>query len=75
MGYIYAMPIRWKLAGMAETKGLTGYGMAALAGLTRQTVYKLMREPVVARIDADTLGALCKALDCQPGDLLEYRKR
>ena len=20
-----------------------------------------------------TLGALCKALDCQPGDLLEYR--
>ena len=21
-----------------------------------------------------TLAALCKALDCQPGDLLEYRK-
>lgn len=21
-----------------------------------------------------TLGAICEALDCQPGDLLEYRK-
>ncbi len=21
----------------------------------------------------DTLGAICKALDCQPGDILEYR--
>ena len=21
----------------------------------------------------ETLGAICKALDCQPGDILEYR--
>jgi putative transcriptional regulator len=26
----------------------------------------------VKRIDTDTLEALCKALDCQPGDLLVY---
>ena len=25
-------------------------------------------------IKISTLAALCKALDCQPGDLLEYRK-
>lgn len=22
-----------------------------------------------------TLGAICKALDCQPGEILEYKKR
>lgn len=25
-------------------------------------------------IRLDTLGAICKALDCQPGDILEYVK-
>ena len=25
-------------------------------------------------VKVDTLCKLCKALDCQPGDLLEYRK-
>ena len=25
-------------------------------------------------VKTSTLAALCKALDCQPGDLLEYRK-
>ena len=25
-------------------------------------------------VKISTLAALCKALDCQPGDLLEYRK-
>jgi DNA-binding Xre family transcriptional regulator len=34
-----------------------------------------MREPVAERVDADTLAKLCAALDCQPGDLLEYRRR
>lgn len=69
------MPIRWKLKEVAKDRGLTGYAVAALAKIERQTVYKLMRHPIVPRVDTATLGALCAALDCQPGDLLEYRKR
>ena len=26
-------------------------------------------------VKVSTLASLCEALDCQPGDLLEYRKR
>jgi putative transcriptional regulator len=74
-GYIPAMPIRWKLKEMAKRAGVTGYRLAALTGLTRQALYHLMREPVAERVDAETLAKLCAALDCQPGDLLEYRKR
>lgn len=69
------MPIRWKLKEVAKRAGVTGYGLAASTGLTRQAVYRLMREPVADRIDAETLAKLCDALDCQPGDLLSYRRR
>ena len=73
--YTYAMPIRWKLKEAAKRAGMTGYRLALKAGLTRQAVYHLMRVPVAERVDAETLAKLCAALDCQPGDLLEYRKR
>lgn len=73
--YLSAMPIRWKLKDAAKRAGMTGYGLAAKAGLTRQAVYHLMRDPVAERVDAETLAKLCAALKCQPGDLLEYRQR
>lgn len=69
------MPIRWKLKEVAAKAGVTGYGLALKTGLTRQAIYHLMRKPVADRVDAETLAKLCAALDCQPGDLLEYRKR
>ena len=69
------MPIRWKLKELAEARGLTGYALAGKTGLTRQALYHLMRKPVAERVDAETLAKLCAALDCQPGDLLEYRRR
>jgi len=40
-------------------------------GLNRNTISNLYHEKV-KRIDFDTLEGLCAALDCQPGDLLEY---
>lgn len=69
------MPIRWRLAEVAKDAGMTGYALAAKTGLTRQAIYHLMRKPVAERVDADTLAKLCAALDCQPGDLLEYRRK
>ena len=42
-------------------------------GITAINLSKLKNERVSA-IRVSTLDASCKALDCQPGDLLEYQK-
>ncbi|MDR0819435.1 MAG: helix-turn-helix transcriptional regulator [Oscillospiraceae bacterium] len=34
----------------------------------------LLKNGKVKAVRLATLSALCKALDCQPGDLLEYRE-
>lgn len=69
------MPIRWTLRELADRRKLTGYELATLTGISRQTLYKLMREPDVTRVNAETLATLCETLNVQPGKLLEYRKR
>lgn len=69
------MPIRWKLQELATKRGITGYELAALTGISRQTLYKLMREPLVTRVNTETLATLCEKLKVQPGDLLEYKRK
>jgi len=69
------MPIRWTLAEVLDRQGLTPYRLAKLTGLSVPTCYDLAKPHLPGRIDADTLARLCKALDCQPGDLLEYKRR
>jgi putative transcriptional regulator len=66
------MPIRWKLREVAAKRHLTAYALAKLTGISRQTLYKLMREPEVTRVDADTLATLCRTLHVPVGSLLEY---
>lgn len=68
------MPIRWTLRELAEKRGVTGYELAALTGISRQTLYKLMRQPEVTRVNAETLAILCQKLHVQPGDLLTYKR-
>lgn len=52
---------------------MTGYQLAAATGISRQTIYKLMRVEEVTRVDGETLATLCRVLKCKPGDLLEYK--
>jgi len=42
-------------------------------GLTMANV-SLLKNGKVKAIKLSTLEKLCQALDCQPGDILEYRK-
>jgi len=66
------MPIQWRLATvMADRRVRTIAELARRSGLARSTLTPLWYGRV-KRIDTDTLEALCKALDCQPGDLLVY---
>jgi len=52
-----------------EARKLTGYALAKRMGMTPSAIYKLK---TADRINLSTLALLCEALECTPGDLLEY---
>jgi putative transcriptional regulator len=46
--------------------------LAERIGITEQNV-SLLKSGKVRGVRFDTLGRICQVLNCQPGDLLEYR--
>ena len=55
----------------------------ALMKEKRLTTYRIRKENIISQsaltslkagksVTTDTIAALCKALDCQPGDIMEY---
>ncbi len=46
--------------------------LATLIGITEQNL-SLLKSGKVRGVRFETLDAICRALDCQPGDLLEHR--
>jgi putative transcriptional regulator len=64
--------IKFRLHKIAADRDIIRIGvMAERAGLNFKTVSGLWNNNVL-RIDLSTLEALCEALNCTPGDLLEY---
>lgn len=67
------MPIKWRLAVLMADREFDHKDLAELTGLHPVTVSRLKNmRTMPRRLDSDTLTKLCKALDCQPGDLLRY---
>lgn len=65
--------IRLRIADQLAKKGWTAYRLAKEAGITITVAYRLTNPAGgFKRIDLDTLDAICRALGCQPGDLLRY---
>ena len=60
-----------RLDRLLEDRGIT---LTELAGLADVTVVNLsvLKNGRARAIRFSTLTALCEALDCQPGDLLDY---
>lgn len=56
---------------MADRKISLG-GLASRVGLTNSNL-SILKTGKARAIRISTLEALCRELDCQPGDLLEYR--
>jgi putative transcriptional regulator len=46
--------------------------LAERIGITEQNV-SLLKSGKVKGVRFETLESICEALDCQPGDILEYR--
>jgi putative transcriptional regulator len=65
------MPIIVRLDVVMALRKIRGLDLAARVGLTQANLSKLKTGKVKA-IRFSTLEALCRELECQPGDLLEY---
>lgn len=52
-------------------RGVSLNWLAARVGITNVNLSKIKNNKVAA-VRFSTLAAICEALDCQPGDLLEY---
>ena len=65
------MPIVVDFDKQRAKKKLTMAQLADLMGITQSNLFVLNSERAKA-VRFSTLEALCKALDCQPGDILRY---
>jgi putative transcriptional regulator len=66
------MSINVKLDIMLAIRKRKSCDLAAAVGITAQNL-SLLKQGKVKGMRFSTLAAICAFLDCQPGDLLEYR--
>lgn len=43
-----------------------------VSGGTYTTIAKALSEPIVEGVSISAINAICRYLDCQPGDIMEY---
>ena len=67
------MPIVVNLDVMLARRKMRSQDLAAKVGVTPQNL-SVLKTGRARAIRFSTLDAICRALDCQPGDLLEYRR-
>ena len=66
------MPIIVNLDVMLARRKMRSKELAERIGITEQNV-SLLKSGKVKGVRFDTLALICEVLDCQPGDILEYR--
>ncbi len=65
------MPIIVRLDVMLARRKTTSRDLAARIGISEQNL-SLLKSGKVRGVRFGTLEAICRELDCQPGDLLDY---
>lgn len=66
------MPIIVNLDVMLARRKMRSRELAEIVGITEQNI-SLLKSGKVRGVRFDTLERICTALECQPGDLLEWR--
>ena len=66
------MPIVVNLDVMLARNKMKSKDLAAVVGITEQNL-SLLKSGKVKGIRFSTLETICEHLNCQPGDILEYR--
>lgn len=67
------MGITVNLDVMLAKRKMTSQELARRVGITQANL-SILKTGKARAVRFSTLSAICKALDCQPGDLLEYRE-
>jgi len=57
---------------MLARRKMRSKALAEMVGITEANI-SLLKSGKVKGIRFETLEAICRALDCQPGDILEFR--
>ena len=68
------MPIIINLDVMLAKRKMRSNELAEKIGLTVVNL-SILKTGKIKAIRLSTLEAICKVLDCQPGDILEYREK
>ena len=58
---------------MLARRKMSVTALAEKVGITMANI-SILKNGKAKAIRLSTLAAICKALDCQPGDILEYKK-
>ena len=66
------MPITVNLDVMLARRKMRAKTLAEHVGITEQNI-SLLRSGKVKGVRFETLEKICRTLDCQPGDILEYQ--
>ena len=66
------MPIIINIDVMLAKRKMQSQELAEKIGITQANL-SILKTGKAKALKLSTLEAICKALDCQPGDLLEYR--
>ncbi|MBK7090411.1 MAG: helix-turn-helix transcriptional regulator [bacterium] len=67
------MPIIINIDVMLAKRKMSVTELAERVGITMANI-SVLKNGKVRAIRLSTLEAVCRALDCQPGDILEYRE-
>ena len=67
------MPIVVNLDRMLVKRGMKSKDLAEIIGITTANM-SILKSGKAKAMRFSTLEAICKALDCQPSDILEYVK-
>jgi putative transcriptional regulator len=68
---VTGMAIKINLAVMLARRNVKSKDLAEYVGITEANL-SLLKQGKVKGIRFDTLDAICRYLDCQPGDILEH---
>ncbi len=66
------MPITINLDKVLADREMKSKELAEIVGITEANL-SILKSGKAKAVRFSTLEAICKALDCQPGDILEYR--
>lgn len=67
------MPIIVNLDVMLARRKMSSGELAEKIGITQANL-SILKTGKARAVRFSTLDAICRALDCQPGDILEYRR-